>query len=599
MARAWLDERLRDLLPALQALTVAQEDDIARLCEEELAAWRSRPEITKPGSLRPVLTAARKAIKQLPLTVANRYKNPRTGEYEHVALKYLNFSAEEWEALNAVSEEKLQARLEQQQLIENPQAIVARAEKLLASSRWDDLVTGLAVVTGRRLTELLKTGRFFPKTLSTVIFDGQLKRRDVNLKPYEIPVLTSAELVISAWRRLRHLEDCTGLDNEQVAQKYHKAASENAARQFAGLIPQKSATEDLHTHTLRATYAHIAVLWFCPLPVSDRSYVNAILGHWQATNDQQMRQFAATDHYYDYTIGDGSGQVDGRRGIRLDQPGVQVLEVFQRQAKGAQEMTDTTVASEQPVLETKAGKTRGVLTTKPGTFDQAMRLMEQRGMRRHDEIVMDLMAHDAVAHQMYALLDPLAAELHSDGPISTLQALIAAYHAGGTGAQAEALAGLLREVADEKEPVEYLRMLVERDRNFHAALAGRHAGTDYSALSLAQLSNIKTPEAATERFKRAIDAILKHNEAQTDRLHLWYINAAAVRDLVGGRNDAVMAYVESRQQEIDAHHKRYGLTPRQNSKPIAIEDEVIIEPGWKKPVGKLRGKKQEDQTEDE
>jgi hypothetical protein len=387
MARVWLNERLGVLLPALSALGTDQETKIERLCTEELAAWRERPEIKKPGSLRPVMTAARKAIKQLALTPANRWKNPRTGQYEHIALRYLNFSAEEWEAMNAISEEKLQTRQENQQLLDHPQEIVNRAEKLLHSDRWDDLVTGLAIVTGRRLTELLKTGRFFPKSLYTVIFDGQLKRRDINLKPYEIPVLVNAELVLSAWRRLRALEDCTKLDNEQVAQRYSKAASENAVRQFTGLIPQKSSREDLHTHAFRAVYAHIAVLWFCPLPVSDRSYVNAILGHWQAVNDQQKRQFAATEHYYDYEMCDGVGQVDGRRGIRLSEPGVQVLDVFQRQQpKGAQDMT-TTDTQEPQALTTKPGKTRGTLTTKPGTFDQAIALMQARNMRKHDEIV--------------------------------------------------------------------------------------------------------------------------------------------------------------------------------------------------------------------
>jgi telomere resolvase len=217
MARAWLEERLNALLPALQALDALQEAEIARLCEEELAAWRARPEITRPQSLRPILTAARKAIKQgIQLTAANRWRNPRTGQWEHLALKHLNFTAEEWAALNALSEAKLEERQRNQQLLEKPQVLVARAEQLLRSDRWDDLVTGLAVVSGRRLTELLKTGRFFPHTASTVIFDGQLKRRDLDLKPYEIPVLVPAEVVLSAWRKLRALEDGTKLDLDQV-----------------------------------------------------------------------------------------------------------------------------------------------------------------------------------------------------------------------------------------------------------------------------------------------------------------------------------------------------------------------------------------------
>jgi hypothetical protein len=79
--KAWLEERWKELLPALQALDAAQEAEIARLCEEELAAWRDRPTMKKLGSLRPVMTATRNRIKALPLTAENRYKDAKSGQY--------------------------------------------------------------------------------------------------------------------------------------------------------------------------------------------------------------------------------------------------------------------------------------------------------------------------------------------------------------------------------------------------------------------------------------------------------------------------------------------------------------------------------------
>jgi hypothetical protein len=93
---------------------------------------------------------------------------------------------------------------------------------------------------------------------------------------------------------------------------------------------------------------------------------------------------------------------------------------------------------------------------------------------------------------------------------------------------------------------------------------------------MSELERIKTTEAATERFRRAVDAMIAHNNAQTDPLHLWYINAAAVRDLVGGRNDAVQAYLVTRKAELDEHHKQYGLTPKQNRKNMNIADEITV-----------------------
>jgi hypothetical protein len=188
----------------------------------------------------------------------------------------------------------------------------------------------------------------------------------------------------------------------------------------------------------------------------------------------------------------------------------------------------------------------------------------------------DLIANDATYQQMDALLQPLASELHAETPVAILQALIAAYRSGGSSA-APGMGELLQEVAEEKEPVQYLHSLVERDRNFKRAIANRHAGTDYATLAMSELERIKTTEAATERFKRAVNAFIAHNNEQTDPLHLWYVNAAAVRDLVGGHNDSVQAYLETRKEELDAHHKQYGLTPKQNRKPSNIQDEITIE----------------------
>ncbi len=580
MAKVWLEERLEVLIPALALLGKDQETEIERLCLEELDAWRARG--LQEGSLRPVVTAARGAIKKrIKLTPNNRFLNEQKGEYQHIALKYLNL---DWETLNAVDDDKFQASLEHQQLIENPRAIVARAESLLHSSRSDELIVALALVSGRRLTEVLKTGRFFPKTANTLIFDGQLKRRDLDVKPFEIPVLVDAELVIQAWRRLRGLEDCTKLENEAVTQKYSRIAGETASRCFAGLIPQKSERENLYTHAFRAVYAQIAVCWFCPKYVDDLVFANSILGHFGATDKKKQRDYLATMHYQQYYI-------DDVKGVRLSEPGIVTIEAFAH-PKGDRQMTDTTTtatqdqeqAQDQPIaLETKKHKTRGTFTVTPGTYNEGLRLIEDRNMQgtgAHDRLLVDLIAHDSVAHQMYALLAPLAEELHTeeDRPLETLQALINAYRAGGSGPQVAGMAELLAQISDKPKPVEYLTGLVDRDKKFWQGIDSRSTKTDVTTASIEDLRDkIKTPEAANERFRRAVDTIIAWNNSQQDPLHLWYINAAMVRKLVGGKNEGVQAYLRTRQDEIEAHHKQYGLTARANEKgQLDIRSEITV-----------------------
>jgi Telomere resolvase len=578
MAKNWLTERLTTFIPAIEALGTDQEAEIERLCIDEVAAWKERG--LQLSSLRVPMTATRKRLKAIALTPANSWSNPRTGEPEHIALKYMNFTPEEWREMNAISEETFQARLQDRQLFDDPRAIVARAEKLLTSDRWYELVTGLAIATGRRLTEILKTARFFPQGLYTVTFDGQLKRKDLHVAPYEIPTLVPAELVIAAWRRLRTLVDTTALDNEQVAAKYNKDASQCADLQFAGFIPQKSGKENLHTHALRACYARIAVHWFAPVQVLDVTYVAAILGHYYTRDEKEQRDAATTEHYFDYAINDGTGNIDGRQGLRLDEPGITVLEMFR--SKGDATMTtsaeETTQGEQEQVLTVKPAKKRGTLTTTPGTFDMVTAEMRNRGFLKHEEIVTDYMSHDAVAHQMYTLLQPLGEQLGASTPVATLQALIAAYQGGSFPAMA-GVSELLQSVGDEKNPIEYLSTLVERDRKFKAGIASRYSSeTDYSTWSWDELDGHKTkaPEAATERYRRAVNAIIAHNRQAQDRLHRWFINAAIVRDLVGGRNEKVQAYLATRAEEIDAHHKEFNppLTAKLNNKDMDIKEDI-------------------------
>jgi hypothetical protein len=99
---------------------------------------------------------------------------------------------------------------------------------------------------------------------------------------------------------------------------------------------------------------------------------------------------------------------------------------------------------------------------------------------------------------------------------------------------------------------------------------------DYSALKLSQLRQMKTPEAAAERYRRAVEAIFAHNGA-VDLPLRWYINVAAVRQLVGGRAPNVQAYLDSRRTELEVHHRRYRLLPGHNrGKTTAITECIVI-----------------------
>src|SRR5579864_8140130 len=297
--KQWLAERLAVLLPRLAILGKNQEEEIKLLCEEEIAAWRSRPTMKSLRSLNTPMIDTRNAIKeQLAVTEENSWINPRTGEREHLGLRYMNFSQQEWAAMHALTEEGRQKRLEGQQLLNDPDAIVQRGASLPQSQRWEDITVGLAAVTGRRLTELLKTAAFHPMSPYTVQFEGQLKQKAELLAPYEIPTLLPADLVIEASLKLRSTLDCSQLSNTEVERRYGPIARQAADRHFAGLVPKRTGRENnLFVHLFRGIYGTIAIYHFCPSVIHDLTYRATIEGHYwldRASNPQMKLNYQST-----------------------------------------------------------------------------------------------------------------------------------------------------------------------------------------------------------------------------------------------------------------------------------------------------------------
>src|SRR2546421_3847752 len=111
MATKWLEERWVTLIPALEPLGNADEEEIRAICEAEKEWWQKRPGIKKLGSLGKPMTDTRNHIREvLDVGDDNYWTNPKSGVREHIALKYMNFSTEEWTQMSLPSREELQAR---------------------------------------------------------------------------------------------------------------------------------------------------------------------------------------------------------------------------------------------------------------------------------------------------------------------------------------------------------------------------------------------------------------------------------------------------------------------------------------------------------
>jgi hypothetical protein len=601
--KQWLAERLQVLLPRLAALGKDQEEEIERLCEEEIASWRSRPTMKSLRSLNTPMIDARNAIKeQLAVTPENSWLNPRTGEREHLARKYLNFSEAEWAAMHALTEQGRELRLEGQQLLDDPDAIVARGAELLKNQRWEDVAVGLAVTTGRRLTEILKTAHFYPMSAYTVLFEGQLKQKAELLAPYEIPTLVEADLVIEAAGRLRTLLSCRDLENTEVERRYGPTVRATTHRHFQHLIRIRANDVSVYTHTCRAVYGRIATYYFAPPTVNALVYLATIQGHYwllRADSEEQRRNYLSTLHYDDYKIGDGHGNIDGRQGIRLGEPGVKVLGVFEEAVEAQQQKQEREQMAKQPPEQTlpvvKASKTGySMLKPKQATAQRILTIMHERGLRHHEEVLSLLADTYRLYEQMEALLAPLAETSGTSTSLETLKAVVDAEQKRDVapsinahlqerwGATLEEVDALFSQAAEpgEGKPVAYLREQLSKRTHYPQGPVKRqehYQQLDFTRLSLEQLKAMRIPEATTERIRRAVAAIMQHNRQAQHDLDRWFIRAKEIKELVGGRGELIAAYLKEHQQEIAQHHQEFGLTDKYNNKPFPVTEAIRLE----------------------
>src|SRR5947199_5467866 len=294
MAYKWLTKRWEALFPAIQQAQTAQE--VEQICIAEIQAWRERPTMKQESSLRVPMNDSR-----------NEAERRLSGNHLHWTMQYLSFSEEWYIRHNEPSKKKLEERLENQQLLKDPDAIVAKGIELLSSEEWAEIALGLAVCTGRRPGEILKTAIFEEKSDYTVIFTGQLKRRESDIPPYEIPTLCEATIAIDALARLRAKLPTTDLDTTTVTQRYSHFVQEAADKHFTMIMPARHGRDGLYGHLFRAVYPRIAVFWYCPTTIDDRHYMATVQGHtayFEQETEEARRNYASGAHYSDYKIAD-------------------------------------------------------------------------------------------------------------------------------------------------------------------------------------------------------------------------------------------------------------------------------------------------------
>jgi hypothetical protein len=483
----WVAERCESvLLPALREART--EEEVKMVCQNEVAFWQEKfPGV--PNSWRKPHTQSRAIAAASDLSAQKK-------AWVH---EYLSLGKEKWMEINEPAAPKIAERLEHQLLLKDPDRIIDQATALLQSPRWADVAAGLALATGRRIAEVLKTAEFQAKTAYTVIFTGQLKNRDVGA--YEIPTLCPAALVLDAWQRLRAALDVEDLSEGEVSNNYRKPVTASVKKHFEHMVPAHE-EETISVHDLRAVYLRLAIFCYAPVQVDEATYAAEIAGH--RVRGGGARSYGADANYRDYKVADAAGNIDGRQGVKLGQEGVVVLDAFAKSQGGS-------TVSRTPKNALPVNVENGRLTPEMLVSGELLALV-----------------HEGMA-----------------------AANVTDFHS-------------------------YVLTALKRQARADLGMARHDTVADVESMSLEDLTKSRKKSTAQERIRRAIAAIAQHNDT-CGPLERWYITATVISDLIGGRFQTILDYLNEHQAEIEAINAKYKLDKKHNRKPVKIGEMIRVE----------------------
>lgn len=324
----WVQNFIRSHLPQLKAQHIVP-DDFARSLNEELQARK----LNTPAQQKNYRSNVVQALKSIdPSHPANTWCS------EAIAL--VSPTAEEYRELNDAQRGKLADRETRYFTSDQAQSLVDQATVLLESAEWSDVGAGLAVLVGRRISEILLSS-FSLKSDWSLSFSEMAKKAETSGLTIEIPTLAPAAMVLSAIERLQKGLRTENLKlkslspkmaKQTVNQRFSDPVAAKCVEHFSDLVPARSNRDNLYTHIFRACYATIAAHWFCPPNVPEHSFKAEIQGHFTLTQDgKKLPNYSARANYDDYAIGTPDGNRDGRLGIKLGMlPGLHIIDAFRK-----------------------------------------------------------------------------------------------------------------------------------------------------------------------------------------------------------------------------------------------------------------------------
>ena len=222
---------------------------------------------------------------------------------QHIALKWMNYSNEFHQQRQAPTQAKSKAQRRSRVAFE-PQPVIDAAVAALSSassSTWE-VAAAIILLTGRRPTEILKSGDFTQVGAYELEFSGQLKSRGKKTT-YAIYCLVRSHLLIDAFTRFRRIASVRELqeaENTAVDSRLNATVNRAVRTVFSeDILPAPLGETQLSAKNLRAAYVNMAYHLFGTPETSIGSFAEDFLGHQNA---------GSAASYEDYYCVDGKGQ---------------------------------------------------------------------------------------------------------------------------------------------------------------------------------------------------------------------------------------------------------------------------------------------------
>jgi hypothetical protein len=543
------------------------------------------------------LTQTREWLSRLPLTEHNSERS-ESGQPQHVALRAFNFAPERWAELTMRSRGTVEQRNQHLVAVRDPQAVIARGRELLAREDWAPLAAGIIAMVGRRVGEVLLSGEITPKSAYSVTFSGRLKRRGMPEYAFEIPTLCEASLVLDGWQRLRAHPDLEEMVDviepgkqpsraqlDRINGRLYPRVRAAVTHFFGSLIPgvegEEEASEKLFSHLLRSLYATLAVWRYCPERVDPDTFRAKILGHsyfFRAQGEERLN-YMSGHFYHRFVLQYADGTLDGRRGIALREPGVQVLETFVQEERAMDEQEKAGASGEKKKRKKRARKERnsasGYTLIKPRNasgkrFD---RIAEARDLAwEGDDATFLLLLDTYDAHQQ------CGEQGGSAKPVAVNVAQVPLAQWG----LPEPLATKVRDAMKESGQDslwDFVQDALKRESNTQLGLARtrkqrEQQHQDFSQVPTSTLLGARRADEAYERIRRAIATIIEYNRESLDANGRWYITQTLLRELTGAHPRFIRPVLDANAELIEEHHQQLGILPAHNRTPAPKPEPV-------------------------